>query len=582
MTEDRVAGKEFCLPPFDRDFLSSENNFSVIGEGAIGGKAHGLALVTKMLADSGIADEFKRIEIVVPRLTVITTDFFDQFMEQNNLYEIALSDATDERIAHEFQKAELPAMLVGDLYALTGRQHEPLAIRSSSLLEDAKHEPFAGIYATKMIPNNQSDTKKRFQKLVEAIKFVYASTFFTAAKEYMFSTGHDLRSEKMAVIIQEVVGRTRNKRFYPNLAGVARSYNYYAFGKAKPEDGVVSLALGLGRIIVDEGISWSYCPRLPRANPPYTSITQLMKDSQISLWAIDMAKTSQYDPIKETEYMVKCDLDDAEYDDTLRHISSTYDGASDRLVMGTNIVGPRVINFSPILSANVYPLNKMLQRLLQLAEDMVGSEVEIEFAMNFAEGDKPARFGFLQVRPMVVCGEAVDVSPEDLSGDTVLVSSQHVLGNGEIPFLKDIVYVRPEAFEAKHTPAIAQQLAQINRGMVNSKTPYLLIGFGRWGSADPWLGIPVTWGQISAAKVMVEATLENMNVELSQGSHFFHNISSFQVSYFSTRHHDKHIQWDWLNQQPAVFETELVRHVQLPCCLTVRVDGRSGRGVITR
>jgi len=582
MSENHAAGTEFCLPPFDRDFLSSENNFSVIGEGEIGGKAHGLALVTKMLAESGVAEEFRGIQIEVPRLTVITTDFFDRFMEKNNLYDIALSDETDERIAHEFQKAELPAMLVGDLYALINRQHEPLAIRSSSLLEDAKHEPFAGIYATKMIPNNQSDAKKRFQKLVEAIKFVYASAFFKAAKEYMFSTGHDLRSEKMAVIIQEVVGRTRNKRFYPNLAGVARSYNYYAFGKAKPEDGVVSLALGLGRIIVDEGVSWSYCPRMPRANPPFSSISQLMKDTQVSLWAVDMAETSHYDPSRETEYMVKCDLADAEYDDTLRQICSTYDGASDRLVMGANIIGPRVINFSPILQANVYPLNKMIQRLMKLAEEMVGSEVEIEFAMNFREGDQPARFGFLQVRPMVVCGETVEVAPEDLSGDNVLVSSQHVLGNGEVPFLKDVVYVRPEVFDAKHTPVIAQQLADVNRGMINSKTPYLLIGFGRWGSSDPWLGIPVTWGQISAAKVMVEATLENMNVELSQGSHFFHNISSFQVSYFSTRHHDKHIDWEWLDAQPAVSETEFVRHVKLPCCLMVRVDGRYGRGVITR
>ena len=582
MTEVRTNGKDFSLPPFDRNFLTSGNGFTVIGQGDIGGKAPGLALVAKMLTGAGLEQEFKGIDVAVPRLAVIATDFFDRFMDENGLYDIALSDATDERIAHEFQQAELPATLVGDLYALIQGQNAPLAILSSSLLEDAKHEPFAGIYATKMIPNNQSDPKQRFQKLVEAIKFVYASTFFAAAKEYMFSTGHDIRSEKMAVIMQQVVGRTRNKRFYPNLSGVARSYNYYAFGNAKPDDGVVSLALGLGRIIVDEGMSWSYSPRLPRANPPYASLTQLLKESQLSFWTIDMAKTSHYDPIQETEYMVKCDLSDAEYDDTLRHIASTYDGASDRLVMGVNMVGPRVLNFSPILSANVYPLNKLIGRLMHLAEDMIGSEVELEFAMNFAEGEEPAQFGFLQVRPMVVCGETVEVAPQDLEGDNILVSSHHVLGNGETSVLKDIIYVRPETFDAKLTPVIAAEIADINRRMVNAKTPYLLIGFGRWGSSDPWLGIPVTWGQISGAKVIVEASLENMNVELSQGSHFFHNISSFQVSYFSTRHHDRQIRWEWLNQQPAVFETELVRHIQLPCCLTVRVDGRSGRGVIIR
>ena len=582
MTEVRTNGKDFSLPPFDRTFLISGNGFTVIGEGDIGGKAHGLALMAKMLAEAGLEQEFGGIDIAVPRLAVIATDFFDRFMEENDLYDIALSEAPDERIAHAFQQAELPATLVGDLYALILRQNEPLAIRSSSLLEDAKHEPFAGIYATKMIPNNQSDPKKRFLKLVEAIKFVYASTFFAAAKEYMFSTGHDIRTEKMAVIMQQVVGRTRNKRFYPNLSGVARSYNYYAFGNAKPEDGVVSLALGMGRIIVDDGLSWSYSPRLPRANPPCGSISQLLKDSQLSFWAIDMAKSGQYDPIRETEYMLKCDLNDAEYDDTLRHVASTYDSASDRLVMGTNIPGPRVLNFSPILSAGVYPLNRLVGRLMRLAEDMIGSEIEMEFAMNFAGGEEPAQFGFLQVRPMVVSGETVDVSPEDFGGDDTLVYSQRVLGNGEIAFLQDIVYVRPETFEARLTPRIAADIAGINRRMVNEKTPYLLIGFGRWGSSDPWLGIPVTWGQISAARVIVEATLENMNVELSQGSHFFHNISSFQVSYFSTRHHDSQIRWEWLDRQPAVSETGLVRHVRLPGCLRVRVDGRTGRGVITR
>ncbi|MBD3290477.1 hypothetical protein GF337_16860, partial [candidate division KSB1 bacterium] len=494
------------------------------------------------------------------------------------------SDQSNARIAHAFQQAELPMQLVGDLRALIAGVHSPLAIRSSSMLEDAMYEPFAGIYGTKMIPNNQLDTDTRFRKLVEAIKFVYASVFFKEARDYFKATRHDIEDEKMAVIIQEVVGKRFNNRFYPHISGVARSYNFYPTGKSRPEDGVVNLALGLGKMIVDEGIGWFYSPTLPRANPPYNSVKELMKQTQTEFWAVNMGKPPAYDPIKETEYLLKKDLSAAEEDDVLRHLASTYNPQSDRVEIGTGNQGARILNFAPVLVLGMLPLNNLIKKLLPLCEDKLGTAVEVEFAMTLgSKSDDPSRFGFLQVRPMVVSDAKVDIQGNEMSNSDVIIASERAMGNGIIDNIRDIIYVKPENFEARNTQVIAEQLETFNRMLVEKGTPYLLIGFGRWGSSDPWLGIPVYWGQINGAKVMVEATLPNMHVDLSQGSHFFHNLSSFQVSYFSVPHAGKYqIDWNWLNSQPSVSETDSICHVQLKQALIIKVDGRSGRGVILK
>jgi hypothetical protein len=324
-------------PQFDRKFFDSTEDFTVIGAGSFGGKARGLAFIKETLASGFPASTFPEITVSIPRLTVISTDLFDAFMTENDLYDIAYSDASDLRIAHAFQKADLPVRIVGDLTALISSVHLPLAIRSSSLLEDAMFRPFAGVYATKMIPNNQLDSETRFRKLIEAIKFVYASTFFKDAKSYIRSTRKTTPDEKMAVIIQEVVGRRHGDRF-TDVSGVARSYNFYPAGHAAPRDGVVSLALGLGKTIVDGGTSWSYSPAFPRSNPPYGTVRDLLKQTQSSFWAVNMGKPPAYDPINEGEYLLKADLDAAEADGTLLHIASTYDSESDRLVMG---IAPR-------------------------------------------------------------------------------------------------------------------------------------------------------------------------------------------------------------------------------------------------
>ncbi len=369
-------------------------------------------------------------------------------MARNELYDLAFDDMPDERMAHAFQRAALPAEILGDLRALISGVHSPLAMRSSSLLEDALHEPFAGVYATKMIPNNQHSPDVRFQKLVEAIKFIYASTYFGSAKDYLQATGREVGIEKMAVIIQEVVGRRHDERFYPHLSGVARSYNFYASGYAKPEDGVVHLALGLGKTIVDGGMSWMYSPARPKVNPPVGSPAELLKLTQTTFWAVNMGKPPAYDPVHETEYLVKAGLGEAERDGVLRYLASTFDPHSGRITPGVGQTGPRLLTFAPLLVWEEAPLNRLLKQLLVLSEQAYDAPVEIEFAMNLDEQKRSRhRFGFLQARPMVVSSEQVEIDPADMTGEDVLLASASVLGNGVNDSIRDIVYVRPERFQ---------------------------------------------------------------------------------------------------------------------------------------
>ena len=571
------------ITPFDRQFFTGKEKFTAIGRGSLGGKAHGLALIRDILEKELAPSFYPEIEVAIPTLTVITTEFFDLFIEQNNLQQTAFSGLRDDQIATAFQKAELPAQLVGDLRALIAQVHTPLAVRSSSMLEDAMFEPFASVYATKMIPNNHLDTDTRFRKLVEAVKFVYASTFFKDAKNYIQATKHRTAEEKMAVIIQEVVGVRHSQRFYPHISGVARSYNFYPLGNAKPADGVVDLALGLGKTIVDDGIGWSYSPAYPQANPPYITLSDLLGQTQYEFWAINMGAPPEYNPIKETEYLMKFGLEKAEEDGILRFLASTYRADDDKIVYGIAEKGPRVVDFAPILKFDLVPLNRMLRTLLKISEEKLGKMVEVEFAVTLDErSGTPARFGFLQVRPMVVSEAKVELELKDLSGEKVLVASESALGNGILESIRDIIYTKPEKFNVHHSEAIASELEVLNHRLLTQDNAYLLIGFGRWGTSDPQAGIPVKFGQICGAKVIVESALPEAHSLLSQGSHFFHNITSFKVLYLSVSHWDQYkVDWDWLNKQQVVQETEFVRHVRLPSSLKIKVDGRTSRGVIT-
>ncbi len=572
------------LPEFKREFFDSTERITVMGSGSLGGKAHGLAFIHDFTRNRFEHSRFPRFSVSIPVMTVIATDFFDQFMQMNDLRELALSDASDAHIANAFQRASLPPELTGDLRALIATINTPLAVRSSSLLEDAMFEPFAGIYATKMIPNNQPDADSRFRKLTEAVKFVWASTFFKDAKEYIAATEHRTEDEKMAVIIQEVVGQRHGDRFYPHISGVARSFNYYPTGNARAEDGVVHLALGLGKTIVDGGLDWFFSPAFPRAKPPVASSQALLKMTQSRFWAVNMGKPPEYDPTSEEEYLIEGTMSDADYDDTLTHLVSTYDAASDRLNPGADYPGPKALTFAPILDYEVLPLNEVLKSLIKLGVEALGTDVEIEFALTLTQTPRlAAQFGFLQVRPMVVSHVQVDIPDEELTGPDALTATRSVLGNGIVDSIRDVIYVDPVVFDKKDTRAIATEIERLNLNMVQSRTPYVLIGFGRWGSSDPWLGIPVNWSQIAGAKVILECTLPEMYVDLSQGSHFFHNLISFQVSYFSIPHAGEfRVDWDWLAAQECVESMQFVRHVRLARPLTVKVDGRQGKGVILK
>jgi len=584
MPDGRIDIKTQELTPFNPDSINSNRTISYIGSGSIGGKASGLAYIEKTITSYFNEKTSPLISVSIPRFIVITTEYFDRFIENNNLDQVGQSDMSDEYIAHEFGQGKLPGELTELLRAFINSVDIPLAIRSSSLLEDAMYEPFAGVYATKMIPNNQGDVETRFEKLKEAVKFVYASTFFKSAKDYHRAINRSTSEEKMAVIIQDVVGRPFNGRFYPHISGVARSYNFYPMGSAKPEEGVVSLALGLGKTIVDGGLVWSYSPSYPRVNPPVGAASELLKVTQTNFWAVNMEQPSVTNPMHESEYLISEQLAVAEADGTLQYIASTYKSQDDRIIMGTGAKGPRLITFSPILVADRIPLNEFLIDLLGICDKALGNQVEIEFAVSLeTTPELSAHFSFLQVRPMVVSDAVIDVTPDEMTGENSLAASDRAMGNGNNNTIEDIIYVNPDSFNAKDTRQIAAELAVLNRQMVDDGRPYLLIGFGRWGSSDPWLGIPVNWGQISGARAIVEATLPNMDVDLSQGAHFFHNLTSFQISYFSVNHNGRYsIQWDWLENQEIITQSNLVRHVRLSKPLMVKVDGRSGRGVILK
>ena len=567
------------LPPFSRSEFLTDSSISAIGTGGIGGKAAGLVAASRVLRTAFPEGSYESIAVRIPRLAVIGTDVFGLFIERNGLTPLAESDESDERIALAFQQADFPVQFVGDLRALVETAKTPLAVRSSSLLEDATNEPFAGIYETKMIPNNQPDPSVRFAKLLEAIKFVYASTWFSGAQGYREMAGRHWSEEKMAVVVQEVVGRRLTNRYYPTVAGVARSWNYYPTGRAKPEEGVIDLALGLGKTIVDGETSWTYSPAHPNLNPPVTT-SDLLKYSQTRFWAVNLGKPPAFDPVKETEFLVQCDLADADLDGTLVKVASTYSPESDRIVMGIGRPGPRVLDFAPIIRMDDIPLTGLVRTLLTSCEKELNTEVEIEFALDIDPLRRdPPTFGFLQVRPIVVSREQVDLTEAELGGG--IVSATRVMGHGRIDTVQDVIYIRPDVFSKEFNTRIAAEIASLNTPLAEAGRDYMLVTFGRLGSSDPWLGVPVNWGQISRARVIVEATTPDFDVELSQGAHFFHNMTSLGIFYFTVPHSSRYpIDWEWLDRQPVVAETEHVRHVRPDKPLRVRVDGRKSLGTI--
>jgi len=563
---------------FDRSAFDSGTLH--VGMGEIGGKAQGLVFFAAMLDAEYDPARLPGIDVTVPPFAVLTTSIFDAFVGQDALGSLDFDAMPDQDIASAFQAAPLPDDAMTFLAALVEHVTVPLAVRSSSLLEDAIFHPLAGVYETKMVPNNQPDAELRLRKMVEAVRFVYASTRFKQARDYLRAVGKDLADEQMAIVIQEVVGSTRGNHFYPHVSGVARSHNFYPTAGARSEEGVVSLALGLGKTIVDGGVCWTYSPARPQAPPPFASVGDLMKSSQLHFWAVNLSP--HHDGVlSEAEHLVHLDLDQAEQDGVLETVASTYVPSSDRVVPGTGSSGPRILNFGPLLQLNLLPLNAVVRELLAICERAAGANVEIEFAMAVDPQTRQARFGFLQVRPMFVSYETVELPAEEFDRPDLFLAAGQIMGNGSFEGIRDIVYVKRDGFEAKNTRRIGAELEAVDRRLREQERQYVLIGFGRWGTSDPWLGVPLPWSAIAGARIIVESSLPNLALDPSQGSHFFHNVMSSGVGYLAIQHHEHPgIDWAWLDAQPAAEETALIRHVALDEPLTIKLDGQSGRAGI--
>jgi hypothetical protein len=556
------------------------DQISYLGTGAIGGKATGLKNIQSILKEADF--EYSPFEVQIPKMVVLRTSIFDEFMSGNELYDIALSDNSDEYIGMAFQKATLPFSILGELRRLVSDFETPIVVRSSSLMEDAKAEPFAGVYGTKMTPNNQVETDVRFNKLVEAIKFVYASTFFKNAKDYFTATRYDIESEKMAVIIQEVIGTKHGGRFYPELSGVIKSYNYYSTSGGQPEDGIVHLAIGLGKEIVDGGVSWSFTPADPLRSPPFKSTDALLKNTQLRFYSVNIGEPPPYDPVSEKEFLHYQHINTAIKDGTLQYLVSTYSIQSNRIWDGPKGEGAKIANFKPLLKSEDFRISTLLKQLMHLCESAHNNPVEIEFAVRFSKDPKVRHlFAFLQVRPMNVSDEVVNINDEEKNDS--IVYSKMVLGNGRVNHLRDMLVLKPTPFNPENTSRILKEISAFNEKMISSNTQYILYGHGRWGTTDEWAGIPVDWSQISGAKVIIESALEGTGQQMSQASHFFHNIAGFKVLYFSLPSksaEDHFIKQDRIEQLEKIDESDFLVHYKVDEPFEIKVDGRTGIGLI--
>jgi hypothetical protein len=573
---------EFSLTEF-----GEASGFARIGSGSLGGKGRGLGFVTALLTHHQMPEELTDIRVYVPPAAVLGTDIFDDFLDENALHDIALSDAEDQEIAAAFLRANLPEGIVGDLQAFVDRVEEPLAVRSSSLLEDSYDRPFAGIYRTYMLPNNDPNPMVRFEQLCDAIKLVYASIFYQNAKAYLQTTQHRIEEEKMAVVLQKLVGRRHGDYFYPDIGGTACSYNYYPVLETTPEDGVAVIALGLGKTVVDGERAVRFSPGRPQSLPQFSSTEDYLENAQRQFYALDMNHHPVHLGTDPNEAFAHLDLDASEEHGTLTQVASTYSPDNDAVYDGISRAGIRLVTFAPILKAENFPLSRTLSYLLALGSRSLSCPVEIEFAVNLKpEHGGPPEFAFLQLRPMIIEAAAVDLDEllDRVEQSDLLCSSTRALGHGRMQEITDVIYVRPESFDRSSTAAIAREVGALNKELAREGRLYLLIGPGRWGTSDPWLGIPVEWHQISASGTIVETDLGDVAVAPSEGTHFFQNLTSFGIGYFNVHHKESSnfVDYEWLDRQTSFQESSYLRHLRLDQPLDIWVDGRSRRGLILK
>jgi CheY-like chemotaxis protein len=581
----RSEQSEVLIGDFSTAAMASTDSFFLrIGVGSLGGKARGLAFMRHLLRRQRFSRIFPEVRVSVPPAVVLATDVFDRFLSENDLADFALNCSDDAEIERRFLEASFPATVRNSLLEFLSEVHYPLAVRSSSLLEDSQYQPFTGVYETFMLANQHPDLSARLDFLLEAIERVYASTFSQHAKAYVRATPYRLEEEKMAVILQQVVGAQHGPRFYPDFSGVARSYNFYPVPPMSFHDGIAAVALGLGRAVVDGGKCLTFCPRYPRHILQFSSVDDILANSQSEFWALDLngSRNGEAEPAAGLRE-VRFGLDAAEADGTLYSVASTYSADNHVVYDGVSRAGARVVSFAPILKHDVFPLAALLEQLSKTGEDAFGRPVEIEFAARLPQkpGD-PADFGFLQVRPLVLSREGEELQLDEVDPERLVCQSSKVLGNGRISDLHDVVVVDFHRFERARSKEVAGGVAHFNAKLNRAGRPYLLIGVGRWGSTEPWLGIPVEWDEISGARVIVEAGFRDFRVTPSQGTHFFQNLTAFQVGYFTVNPDagEGFVDWRWLAETPSLEEDGCVRHLQFETPLSVVMNGRTSQGLI--
>ncbi len=581
----RERGDRLTVADFDRATFDGARSYWRIGGGSLGGKARGLAFMNVLLDDSRIGEEFPDVRLAVPPFVVLGTEVFDEFLDRSELRDFAIGEQDDAAIERRFLEAEFPERAAQDLVRFVDVVRYPLAVRSSSLLEDSHYLPFAGIYATYMLANDDPNARKRVDRLLVAIKRVYASAFLQQAKSYLAATPYRLEEEKMAVILQRVVGAPRGERFYPDLAGVGRSHNYYPVPPMTADAGIAAVGLGLGDTVVNGRVCVRFCPRDPQHLVQFSSVKDVLQNSQRRFFALQLgahhSETAPHGDFELREY----GLDAAEADGTLALVGSTWSAENDVIYDGVSRPGVRVVSFAPILKHGMFPLAPILDRLLQIGSEGSGSAVEIEFAVNLPSSrGSSAEFGFLQLRPLAVSHEDSEVALGHAPDADLICRSGSVLGNGRIGNLCDVIVVDYHGFERARSPEVAREVGRINAVLRAEGRHYVLIGVGRWGSQDPLLGIPVSWNQISEARVIVEAGFRDFRVTPSQGTHFFQNITASSLGYFTVNPEAGGglVDWGWLASQPAVSESAFVRHLRFAHPAAVRMHGRTNCGVILK
>jgi len=569
---------------FERDRFDAYSNFARIGEGSMGGKARGLAFLDAMLKRNQDTVDFENVQITIPRTVVLCTDVFDEFMQSNNLYQIALSEVSDEEILHTFLNASLPKKLIGDLYALLATIKSPIAIRSSSLLEDSHYQPFAGIYSTYMVPFNKESKTQMLMMICEAVKAVYASVFYKDSKAYMTATKNVIDQEKMAIVLQEVVGKQYNTHYYPSFSGVARSLNFYPIGSETAEDGIANIAIGLGKYIVDGGLTLRFSPKHPHNILQTSTLDMALRETQTSFNALDLQNISFKPEVNDGFNLLKLHVKEAETDGALQYIASTFDPYDQAIYDGLYEGGRKVITFANILQHDVFPLSSILETILKMGQHEMGRPVEIEFAVNLDTETQQHHFYLLQIRPIVGNKEMLKEDLDEIPREKLLISSENALGEGITNDIYDIIYIKTDRFNASKNQFIAYEIEKLNKKLQEENRKYILVGPGRWGSSDLWLGIPVKWSYISNAQLIVECGLKNYRIEPSQGTHFFQNLTSFGVGYFTINPfiNDGLFDSDFLQSQPALFETEYLRHIRFENPMVIKINGKKSKGVVLK